>query len=249
MIGGGALVLVGLVFYGAASGTQEEIDKAPVATRNDLIRLQQLESKADSQALVGNIRQRNDRRSPVPRPVHVVRVPDHDLHDRFGIGSADRVSGRLALRRVVRGLAGVQPGRLREGAVVSRRVLGRRVVRRRQVRTGRLRRHVLGSRIVRGRRLRPVVRVRRAVPVADELRQRQQHQLPARMPVRFRLLVRPARLQRLHVSRSRVSGSGIADPTTAHAIQIDRSISQRCDGTRPAEQADECSAIFAMPSG
>jgi hypothetical protein len=55
MIAGGGLVLVGALFYGAASATQEQIDEHPVATRNDLLELQDLEAKGDSQALVGNV--------------------------------------------------------------------------------------------------------------------------------------------------------------------------------------------------
>ncbi|MBC7974012.1 MAG: hypothetical protein H7138_03435 [Myxococcales bacterium] len=55
MAGGGALVVLGLVMWGAASGIQSDINQAPTTNRNDLEALADLESRGDSYASVGNL--------------------------------------------------------------------------------------------------------------------------------------------------------------------------------------------------
>ncbi len=55
MAGGGALVVLGLVMWGAASGIQSDINQAPTANRGDLEALADLESRGDSYASVGNL--------------------------------------------------------------------------------------------------------------------------------------------------------------------------------------------------
>jgi hypothetical protein len=55
MIGGGSMVAVGLVLWGAAAGVQGEINGAPTATRQDLSNLRNLESKGDTYAALGNV--------------------------------------------------------------------------------------------------------------------------------------------------------------------------------------------------
>jgi hypothetical protein len=55
MAGGGALVVLGLVLWGAASGVQSDIDKAPTRSRQDLVDLKDLESRGDGYAGLGNV--------------------------------------------------------------------------------------------------------------------------------------------------------------------------------------------------
>lgn len=55
MAGGGALVVLGLVLWGAASGVQSDIEKAPTRTRQDLADLKRLESRGDGYAGLGNV--------------------------------------------------------------------------------------------------------------------------------------------------------------------------------------------------
>jgi hypothetical protein len=55
MAGGGGLVVLGLLLWGAASGVQGEIDKAPTTTAQDLRALEDLESKGDGYAGLGNL--------------------------------------------------------------------------------------------------------------------------------------------------------------------------------------------------
>jgi hypothetical protein len=55
MAGGGGLVVLGLLLWGAASDVQSDIDKAPTATDRDLIDLKDLESRGDSYAGLGNL--------------------------------------------------------------------------------------------------------------------------------------------------------------------------------------------------
>lgn len=55
MAGGATLAVLGLVFWGAASGVQGDIDNAPVKTSQDLSHLRDLESKGDAYAAVGNV--------------------------------------------------------------------------------------------------------------------------------------------------------------------------------------------------
>lgn len=55
MAGGGGLVVLGLVFWAAASGTENDIDKAPTRTAADLQHLKDLESKGDTYATLGNV--------------------------------------------------------------------------------------------------------------------------------------------------------------------------------------------------
>jgi hypothetical protein len=52
---GGGLFLVGLVLWTKAADTQDQIDRAPTATRDDLERLAALERDADGYATWGNI--------------------------------------------------------------------------------------------------------------------------------------------------------------------------------------------------
>jgi hypothetical protein len=55
MAGGGALVVLGFVLWGAASGVQHDIEKAPTSTRQDLVDLKNLESRGDGYAGLGNV--------------------------------------------------------------------------------------------------------------------------------------------------------------------------------------------------
>lgn len=55
MAGGGALVVLSLVLWGAASGVQHDIAKAPTSTRQDLVDLKNLESRGDGYAGLGNV--------------------------------------------------------------------------------------------------------------------------------------------------------------------------------------------------
>jgi hypothetical protein len=55
MVGGGSMVLLGFVLWGAASGVQSDIDSAPTTTQEDLAALRDLESKGDTYAALGNV--------------------------------------------------------------------------------------------------------------------------------------------------------------------------------------------------
>jgi len=55
MAGGGALVVLSLVLWGAANGVQHDIEKAPTTTRQDLLALKDLESRGDGYAGLGNV--------------------------------------------------------------------------------------------------------------------------------------------------------------------------------------------------
>ena len=56
VVGGGvALGIAGGVFWGLASSTQGQIDDAPTSTAEDLERLADLEDKAKSRAMIGNV--------------------------------------------------------------------------------------------------------------------------------------------------------------------------------------------------
>jgi hypothetical protein len=55
MAGGGVLVVLGLVMWSAANGVQSDIDKAPTTNRRDLEALQDLESRGDDYASLGNL--------------------------------------------------------------------------------------------------------------------------------------------------------------------------------------------------
>ncbi|MBA3393741.1 MAG: hypothetical protein H0T89_13925 [Deltaproteobacteria bacterium] len=55
MIGGGTLFVVGLVFWGSAASVEGDIDTAPRETKEQLLRLQELEQEADDYAAVGNL--------------------------------------------------------------------------------------------------------------------------------------------------------------------------------------------------
>jgi hypothetical protein len=55
MIGGATMVTLGLLLWSAANGVQNDIDKAPTNTRQDLLNLKDLESKGDGFAVVGNV--------------------------------------------------------------------------------------------------------------------------------------------------------------------------------------------------
>ena len=55
MIGGGALAIVGFVFWQKASSIEDEIKRAPTRTRADVDRVLDLESRGDRYALLGNI--------------------------------------------------------------------------------------------------------------------------------------------------------------------------------------------------
>ena len=54
MIGGGSLVALGVILWGAASSTQDDINKAPTRTGQDLANLRDLESRGDVYAAAGN---------------------------------------------------------------------------------------------------------------------------------------------------------------------------------------------------
>jgi hypothetical protein len=55
MIGGGSMLALGVVLWGAASTTQDEINQAPTRTRPDLANLRDLESRGDVYAAAGNV--------------------------------------------------------------------------------------------------------------------------------------------------------------------------------------------------
>jgi len=55
MIGGGSLLALGVVLWGAASSTQDDIRRAPTRTRQDLADLRDLESRGDIYAAAGNV--------------------------------------------------------------------------------------------------------------------------------------------------------------------------------------------------
>jgi hypothetical protein len=55
MAGGGALVVLSFVLWGAANGVQHDIEKAPTTTRQDLLDLKNLESRGDGYAGLGNV--------------------------------------------------------------------------------------------------------------------------------------------------------------------------------------------------
>jgi hypothetical protein len=55
MIGGAAMITVGLVLWASAVGVQREIDDAPTGTKADLRKLQDLEAKGDGYAGAGNV--------------------------------------------------------------------------------------------------------------------------------------------------------------------------------------------------
>jgi hypothetical protein len=55
MAGGGALFVVGIILWSAASGTQNDINNAPTATQQDLMHLKDLESRGDTYATLGNV--------------------------------------------------------------------------------------------------------------------------------------------------------------------------------------------------
>jgi len=55
MAGGGGLVVLGLLLWGAASGVQGDIDKAPTTTKQNLLDLKDLESRGDGYAGLGNL--------------------------------------------------------------------------------------------------------------------------------------------------------------------------------------------------
>jgi hypothetical protein len=54
MIGGGSLLALGVILWGAASSTQDDINKAPTRTSQDLANLRDLESRGDVYAAAGN---------------------------------------------------------------------------------------------------------------------------------------------------------------------------------------------------
>jgi len=55
MAGGGGMVVLGLLFWGAANSVQGDINQAPTATKQNLLDLKNLESKGDAYAGLGNV--------------------------------------------------------------------------------------------------------------------------------------------------------------------------------------------------
>lgn len=55
MAAGGALIVVGVIFWGAANNVQDDIDRAPSNTRAQILELQRLEDKASGYATAGNL--------------------------------------------------------------------------------------------------------------------------------------------------------------------------------------------------
>jgi len=55
MAGGGGMVVLGLLFWGAASNVQGDINNAPTTTKQNLIDLKNLESRGDAYAGLGNL--------------------------------------------------------------------------------------------------------------------------------------------------------------------------------------------------
>lgn len=49
------MVTLGLAFWGAAIGVQDDIDRAPTMTRQDFTDLEDLESKGHTYAVLGNV--------------------------------------------------------------------------------------------------------------------------------------------------------------------------------------------------
>lgn len=54
MVGGGAMVFVGLMCWGAAADLQDQVDAAPTATNAQIMELRDLEKRGDSYAGLGN---------------------------------------------------------------------------------------------------------------------------------------------------------------------------------------------------
>jgi hypothetical protein len=55
MIGGGSMLALGVILWGAASSTQDDINQAPTRTHQDLLNLKDLESRGDVYATAGNV--------------------------------------------------------------------------------------------------------------------------------------------------------------------------------------------------
>jgi hypothetical protein len=55
MIGGGSMLVLGAVLWGVASSTQDDINRAPTRSRQDLANLKDLESRGDIYAAAGNV--------------------------------------------------------------------------------------------------------------------------------------------------------------------------------------------------
>jgi len=55
LAGGGGMVVLGLILWGAASSVQGDINRAPTATQQNLVDLKNLESKGDAYATAGNV--------------------------------------------------------------------------------------------------------------------------------------------------------------------------------------------------
>jgi hypothetical protein len=55
MIGGGSLLALGVLLWGGASSTQDDINRAPTRTPQDLAKLRDLESRGDVYAATGNV--------------------------------------------------------------------------------------------------------------------------------------------------------------------------------------------------
>lgn len=55
MASGGGMLLVGMILWASAAGVQSHIDSAPVGTKAQLIKLQDLERKGDAYAGLGNL--------------------------------------------------------------------------------------------------------------------------------------------------------------------------------------------------
>jgi hypothetical protein len=55
MAAGGALLVVGVVFWASAAGIEDDIDKAPKGTRAELQHVKDLESEGDAYATTGNV--------------------------------------------------------------------------------------------------------------------------------------------------------------------------------------------------
>jgi hypothetical protein len=55
MIGGGSMLTLGVVLWGAASSTQDDINRTPTRTGQDLAKLRDLESRGDVYAAAGNV--------------------------------------------------------------------------------------------------------------------------------------------------------------------------------------------------
>lgn len=55
MIGGGAMLLGGVIFWASAAGIEEDIKNAPKRTKDDLRHVQDLEAQGDAYATAGNV--------------------------------------------------------------------------------------------------------------------------------------------------------------------------------------------------